>query len=125
MGTSPPTKQHETAGSVTLIESAILIGHDTCSVCLRPGRIMFGEIQVAQQLRFLIGAERCIAGDGHSLERQRRKRFFFGDSQRMKSLGYQFYDKTEATELVARILRPPQGRERLAWPERYRSAPNN
>ena len=64
-----------------------------------------------------------IVGSSWGGRQELYERFFFGDSQRMKSLGYQFYDKTEATELVARILRPPQGRERLAWPERYRSAP--
>ena len=50
------------------------------------------------------------------------ERFFFGDTQKMKGLSYQMYDKTEATELVARILTPPDGRERLAWPDRYRPA---
>jgi 4-hydroxyphenylacetate 3-monooxygenase len=48
------------------------------------------------------------------------ERFFFGDTQRMKSLNYQFYDKQEAVDLVARILQPPNDRERLAWPDRYR-----
>jgi 4-hydroxyphenylacetate 3-monooxygenase len=52
------------------------------------------------------------------------ERFFFGDTQRMKSLNYQFYDKSEATAIVARLLTPPQGRERLAWPEKYRPSPD-
>ena len=43
----------------------------------------------------------------------------------MKSLGYMFYDKSEATEIVARLLQPPRDRERLIWPDKYRptSAP--
>ena len=45
------------------------------------------------------------------------------DTQRMKSMNYQFYDKTEAAALVARILTPPSGRERLAWPDQYRPTP--
>jgi hypothetical protein len=31
-----------------------------------------------------------------------------------------FYDKTDATQIVARLLTPPDGRERLAWPDKYR-----
>jgi hypothetical protein len=42
----------------------------------------------------------------------------------MKSLNYQFYDKSEATAIVDRLLTPPQGRERLAWPEKYRPSPD-
>jgi 4-hydroxyphenylacetate 3-monooxygenase len=52
------------------------------------------------------------------------ERFFFGDTQRMKSLNYQFYDKSEAAAIVARLLTPPQGRERLAWPDKYRPSPD-
>ncbi|MGB5760584.1 MAG: hypothetical protein WBM50_26965 [Acidimicrobiales bacterium] len=48
------------------------------------------------------------------------QRFCFGDTQRMKSINYEFHDKTEATAMVARILTPPHDRERLAWPEQYR-----
>jgi 4-hydroxyphenylacetate 3-monooxygenase len=48
------------------------------------------------------------------------ERFFFGDSQRMKAMNYEFYDKSEATAMVARILTPPSGPERLAWPEQFR-----
>ena len=40
----------------------------------------------------------------------------------MKSLNYQFYDKADATAMVARILTPPNDRERLAWPDKYRPA---
>ncbi len=50
------------------------------------------------------------------------ERFFFGDTQRMKGLNYQFYAKEEATDLVARILTPPDGAERLTWPDQYRPA---
>ena len=35
----------------------------------------------------------------------------------MKGLNYQFYDKEDAVKMVARILQPPQGSERLAWPD--------
>jgi len=44
------------------------------------------------------------------------ERFFFGDTQRMKALNYQFYDKAAATQMVAHILTPPAGRQRLPWP---------
>lgn len=58
-----------------------------------------------------------VVGTGWGGRQELYERFFFGDTQRMKAANYQFYDKTEATELVARMLKPPQGPERLAWPE--------
>jgi 4-hydroxyphenylacetate 3-monooxygenase len=61
-----------------------------------------------------------IVGSGWGGRQELYERFFFGDTQRMKALNYQFYDKTEAAELVARILTPPKDRERLAWPDKYR-----
>lgn len=57
-----------------------------------------------------------IVGSGWGGRQELYERFFFGDTQRMKSINYMMYDKTEATELVARILTPPQGRERIAPP---------
>lgn len=44
------------------------------------------------------------------------ERFFFGDTQRMKSLNYQFYDKKQATDMVARLLTPPKGKQRFPLP---------
>jgi 4-hydroxyphenylacetate 3-monooxygenase len=61
-----------------------------------------------------------IVGTGWGGRQELYERFFFGDTQRMKSISYQFYDKTEAAALVARILTPPNDRERLAWPDHYR-----
>lgn len=61
-----------------------------------------------------------IVGSGWGGRQELYERFFFGDTQRMKSLNYQFYDKDEATAMVARILTPPADRERLAWPDQYR-----
>ncbi|MDH3684225.1 MAG: hypothetical protein OEV40_30255, partial [Acidimicrobiia bacterium] len=53
-----------------------------------------------------------VVGTGWGGRQELYERFFFGDTQKMKGLNYQFYDKTEATEMVARILTPPNGRER-------------
>jgi probable F420-dependent oxidoreductase len=53
-----------------------------------------------------------IVGTSWGGRQELYERFFFGDSQRMKSLGYQFYDKADATRMVARILQPPQGPKR-------------
>jgi len=64
-----------------------------------------------------------VVGTGWGGRQELYERFFFGDTQRMKSLNYQFYDKDEAVQLVTRILQPPDGRQRLAWPEKYRPAP--
>ena len=61
-----------------------------------------------------------IVGSGWGGRQELYERFFFGDTQRMKSLNYMFYDKTHATQIVARLLTPPNGRERLAWPDQYR-----
>ena len=63
-----------------------------------------------------------VVGSGWGGRQELYERFFFGDTQRMKSLNYMFYDKAEASALVARILTPPNGRERLAWGDRYRPA---
>ncbi len=62
-----------------------------------------------------------VVGSGWGGRQELYERFFFGDTQKMKGLNYMFYDKTEATEMVARILTPPRDRERLAWPDKYRS----
>ena len=61
-----------------------------------------------------------LVGSGWGGRQELYERFFFGDTQRMKALNYQFYDKDEATKIVARILQPPSGRERLAWPDQFR-----
>jgi 4-hydroxyphenylacetate 3-monooxygenase len=61
-----------------------------------------------------------LVGSGWGGRQELYERFFFGDTQRMKSLNYTFYDKDEATKIVARLLQPPSGRERLAWPEQFR-----
>jgi len=61
-----------------------------------------------------------LVGSGWGGRQELYERFFFGDTQRMKSLNYQFYDKDEATKIVARLLQPPSGRERLAWPDQFR-----
>ena len=58
-----------------------------------------------------------VAGTGWGGRQELYERFFFGDTQRMKGINYQVYDKSEAVEMVARILKPPQGPERLSWPE--------
>jgi 4-hydroxyphenylacetate 3-monooxygenase len=58
-----------------------------------------------------------VVGSGWGGRQELYERFFFGDTQKMKSLNYQFYDKSAAVELVARILRPPEGRQRLATPD--------
>lgn len=63
-----------------------------------------------------------VAGSGWGGRQELYERFFFGDTQKMKGINYQFYDKTEAAEMVARILTPPRDRERLAWPEHFRPA---
>ncbi len=64
-----------------------------------------------------------IVGSGWGGRQELYERFFFGDTQRMKSMNYQFYDKEEATAMVARLLTPPQDRQRLRWPDRYRPVP--
>ena len=69
---------------------------------------------------FRLAWEMC--GSGWGGRQELYERFFFGDTQRMKSLNYQFYDKADATAMVARILTPPNDRERLAWPDKYRPA---
>ncbi|MGF1595502.1 MAG: 4-hydroxyphenylacetate 3-hydroxylase family protein [Acidimicrobiales bacterium] len=61
-----------------------------------------------------------VVGSGWGGRQELYERFFFGDTQKMKGLNYQFYDKTEAAAMVARILQPPTDRERLTWPDRYR-----
>ncbi len=61
-----------------------------------------------------------VVGSGWGGRQELYERFFFGDTQRMKSMNYQFYDKDEAAAMVARILTPPNDRERLAWPARFR-----
>ena len=58
-----------------------------------------------------------ICGTGWGGRQELYERFFFGDTQRMKGLNYQFYDKDEAVKMVSRILQPPQGTERLPWPD--------
>ncbi|MGI9612732.1 MAG: 4-hydroxyphenylacetate 3-hydroxylase family protein [Acidimicrobiales bacterium] len=63
-----------------------------------------------------------VVGSGWGGRQELYERFFFGDTQRMKGINYQFYDKDEATAMVARILTPPSEQERLAWPERFRPA---
>ncbi len=63
-----------------------------------------------------------VVGSSWGGRQELYERFFFGDTQRMKGLNYQFYDCDEAVALVARILTPPTDRERLAWPENYRPA---
>lgn len=63
-----------------------------------------------------------IVGTSWGGRQELYERFFFGDTQKMKGLNYQFYDKDEATAIVARILTPPDGNERLAWPDKYRPA---
>lgn len=59
-----------------------------------------------------------VAGTGWGSRQELYERFFFGDTQKMKALNYMMYDKAEATDLVARLLQAPVGRERLAWPDR-------
>ena len=61
-----------------------------------------------------------VVGSGWGGRQELYERFFFGDTTRMKGLNYQFYDKTEATAIVARLLTPPDGTERLSWPEQFR-----
>ena len=61
-----------------------------------------------------------IVGSSWGGRQELYERFFFGDTQKMKSINYLMYDKTEATELVARILTPPQDGERLALPDHLR-----
>ncbi|MGI9594591.1 MAG: 4-hydroxyphenylacetate 3-hydroxylase C-terminal domain-containing protein, partial [Acidimicrobiales bacterium] len=61
-----------------------------------------------------------VVGSGWGGRQELYERFFFGDTQRMKSMNYQFYDKDDATAMVARILTPPHDRERLSWPDHYR-----
>lgn len=61
-----------------------------------------------------------IVGSGWGGRQELYERFFFGDTQKMKAMNYMGYSKDEATQIVARILTPPNDRERLAWPERFR-----
>ena len=63
-----------------------------------------------------------VIGSGWGGRQELYERFFFGDTQKMKGVNYQAYDKEEATKIVARLLTPPAGRERLAWPDHYRPA---
>ncbi len=60
-----------------------------------------------------------VVGSGWGGRQELYERFFFGDTQKMKGRNYLSYDKDEATAMVARILTPPSGRERLAWPDRF------
>jgi 4-hydroxyphenylacetate 3-monooxygenase len=60
-----------------------------------------------------------VVGTGWAGRQELYERFFFGDTTRMKALSYQFYDKTEAAAIVARLLTPPKGNERLAWPDTF------
>ncbi len=63
-----------------------------------------------------------VVGSGWGGRQELYERFFFGDTQKMKGLNYQVYDKAEAAAMVARILTPPRDQERLAWPDKYRPA---
>jgi len=58
-----------------------------------------------------------ICGTGWGGRQELYERFFFGDTQRMKGINYQMYDKADAVDLVARILQPPQDAQRVAWPQ--------
>ncbi len=58
-----------------------------------------------------------VVGTGWGGRQELYERFFFGDTTKMKALSYQGYDLDEATAMVARILQPPEGPERVRWPE--------
>ena len=57
-------------------------------------------------------------GDSWGGRQELYERNFFGDNERFRALLYQFYDKTEAIEMVQRILQPPTEREPFPIPDR-------
>ena len=57
-----------------------------------------------------------IVGSSWGGRQELYERFFFGDTQRMKSMLYQTYSLDEAVETVRRILEPPQPGKPFALP---------
>jgi 4-hydroxyphenylacetate 3-monooxygenase len=58
-----------------------------------------------------------VCGSAWGGRQELYERFYTGDNTKFKAGSYMMYDKTEATEMVARILQPPEGDARFAWPE--------
>jgi 4-hydroxyphenylacetate 3-monooxygenase len=61
-----------------------------------------------------------LIGSGWGGRQELYERFFFGDTTKMKALNYLSVDKDDAVRIVHRLLQPPDGRERLAWPDQFR-----
>ncbi|MGH2589073.1 MAG: 4-hydroxyphenylacetate 3-hydroxylase C-terminal domain-containing protein, partial [Dehalococcoidia bacterium] len=55
-------------------------------------------------------------GDSWGGRQELYERNFFGDNERFRAILYQTYDKSEAIEMVQRILRPPTAEEPFALP---------
>ena len=70
----------------------------------RPGVYIFKDAKGRVQL-FRLAWD--FVGDSWGGRQELYERNFFGDNERFRALLYQFYDKSEAIEMVQRILEPP------------------
>jgi 4-hydroxyphenylacetate 3-monooxygenase len=57
-----------------------------------------------------------FVGDSWGGRQELYERNFFGDNERFRALLYQFYDKSEAIEMVQRLLQPPDPHQPFAIP---------